>query len=516
MNKSTQELQNYRKKRRFVYYAQLFDTNFVQYNDAPSNVVYKFAVVIDFPYMYNINWFGISFRAFVAEFYRENSSFMLSERKNRIFLILISALLVISTVLMIASVCSVKVNLRLYIDGAEIGVVEDASVVQSIRDRVASDISAAAYGADSAECTVTYGYAEGRDAEELLSDEQIYKALYIALLKNHTAAYGVYANGSFVAANTDPSVIADAVTAVRIAAQGGDDLEVELTGTLEVKSLYYPVTALRAGSEITELLLGSSDELYRTVNAGRSSIVAVDIDASLDETMFFGPGGGQVVSSETDGDGRLIVSIKVTETVPFITEYRRNDELFIGTYEKSQDGADGKKEVIYQITYEDGVPVSREVISEQTVLAPIPKVIDEGAKTKPSTASKSDYEWPIKRSFTLTDTYGGRTVYGKYSFHYAIDLAVPTGTPIYAANGGVVTKSDYNSSYGYHVIIKHDNGQETLYAHMRTDPIVSVGERVYQGQQIGEVGSTGYATGPHLHFEIRIDGEKVDPLKYLP
>ena len=65
-------------------------------------------------------------------------------------------------------------------------------------------------------------------------------------------------------------------------------------------------------------------------------------------------------------------------------------------------------------------------------------------------------------------------------------------------------------------MIKHDNGQETLYAHMRTDPIVSVGERVYQGQQIGEVGSTGYATGPHLHFEIRIDGEKVDPLKYLP
>ena len=236
----------------------------------------------------------------------------------------------------------------------------------------------------------------------------------------------------------------------------------------------------------------------------------------MDENHLLSPEGSEIIATNKNEDGGMTVSIKVTESIPFITEYRRNEDLFIGTYQKVQDGADGVKEVTYNIIYEDGIPVSREKVSEQTVLEPLPKVIDEGTKTKPSTSTKTNYEWPIKRSYTLTDTFGGRTVFGKYSFHYAIDIAVPGGTPIYASNGGVVTKAEWSGSFGYHVVILHDNGQETLYAHMRTEPIVSVGERVYQGQQIGEVGMTGYATGYHLHFEIHIDGERVDPLKYLP
>lgn len=435
--------------------------------------------------------------------------------KKRIFLIAVSLILTAASILMIASVCSVKVGLRLYVDGVEIGVVKSAADVQSVKERVTDYLPSVAYGAEAAECRITYGYAEGSDARDVIGDDAIYKAIYIAMLKNHISAYGIYANGEFVAANADPSVIADAVTAVRVAAQGGRDLEVELTGSLEVKNLYYPVTELKAGAEITGLLLSESGDIYRTVSGGKSSVVAVDVEASEDEPKSFGPGGGQVVSSVREDDGVLTVSVKVTETIPYTTEYRRNDELYIGTYEKSQDGADGKKEVIYAIRYENGVPVSREVVSEVTVLAPLPKIIDEGTKTK-SFAAESGYEWPIKRSFTLTDMFGGRTVYGKYSFHYAIDLAAPGGTPIYASKGGVVTKAAYNSSYGNHVIIKHDDGQETLYAHMRSEAIVSVGERVYQGQQIGEVGMTGFATGYHLHFEIRIDGEKVDPMKYLP
>ena len=232
--------------------------------------------------------------------------------------------------------------------------------------------------------------------------------------------------------------------------------------------------------------------------------------------MFLGSDGGQIISSDTLEDGVVTVNLRVTETIPFSTEYRRNDELFVGTYEKTQDGADGEKEVIYCITYKDGTPASREKVSEKVILQPIAKIIDEGTKTKPVTASKDQYIWPLKAHFVLTDTYGGRTVYGNYSYHYAIDLAAPRGTPIYAADGGVVTKAESSSSYGYFVLIKHDNGQETLYAHMNSEPLVSVGERVYQGQQIGEVGMTGYATGYHLHFEVRVNGEKVDPMKYLP
>ena len=436
--------------------------------------------------------------------------------KKRIILWSVCAVLAALTVATVAVICTMKVNLTLYINGAEIGVVEDASDVEAIRERVIEDVSKVAYGQSFSGCKITYGFAEGRKASELLSEGDIYSAVYIAELKDYKSAYGLYVNGEFVAANVDSSVISDAVAEVRKTAQGEQGLEVELAGTLEVRSLYYPVSTLRAGSEITSMLTLRAGELYRTVKAGSSSIVAVDIEASEDEPMFFGPSGGEIISSDTSENGVVTVNIKVTETVPFKTEYRRNDELFVGTYEKTQDGADGKKEVIYCITYKDGVPVSREKVSEETVLEAIPKIIDEGTKTKPVTASKDKYIWPIKAHFQLTDTFGSREVNGSYSYHYAIDLAARPGTPIYAADGGVVIKAERNASYGYYVVIQHDNGQETLYAHMRSEPLVSVGERVYQGQQIGEVGMTGYATGDHLHFEIRVNGVKVNPLDYLP
>ncbi len=440
----------------------------------------------------------------------------IKKSKNRILLCALYASLTAAAVITIAVLCSVKVNLTLYIDGAEIGTVEDASEVDAVRARVIEDVSKVAYGQSFSACNITYGFAEGKKANETLSEGEIYRAVYISTLKDYRSAYGIYVNGEFMAANTDPSVISDAVADVRKAAQGDAGLEVELTGTIEVRSLYYPVSALRAGSEIEDMLTRRAGELYRTVSAKSSSIVAVDIDASEDEVKFFGSEGGQIISTDTGDDGIVTVQIKVTETVPFTTEYRRNEDLYVGVYEKTQDGADGKKEVIYCVTYKDGTPTSREKVSESIVLEPIPKIIDEGTMAKPVTASKDKYIWPLKDRFEISDGYGGRTVYGNYSFHYAIDLAAKAGTPIYAADGGVVTTAEYSSSFGYYVIIKHDNGQETLYGHMQSEPLVSKGERVYQGQQIGNVGMTGYATGPHLHFEVRINGERVNPLNYLP
>ncbi|HTN62896.1 MAG TPA: M23 family metallopeptidase, partial [Devosia sp.] len=97
--------------------------------------------------------------------------------------------------------------------------------------------------------------------------------------------------------------------------------------------------------------------------------------------------------------------------------------------------------------------------------------------------------------------------------HTGVDLAARSGTPIYAAGDGVVEFHGWQSGYGNKIEIKHVNGFETAYAHMsRYEPGIQVGTRVRQGQLIGYVGSTGYATGPHLHFEMKINGNLVDPL----
>jgi murein DD-endopeptidase MepM/ murein hydrolase activator NlpD len=99
-------------------------------------------------------------------------------------------------------------------------------------------------------------------------------------------------------------------------------------------------------------------------------------------------------------------------------------------------------------------------------------------------------------------------------FHRGIDLAAPVGTPVYAVAEGTVIKATHERTYGKIVVINHHNGYKTLYAH-NSQLLVKTGERVKVGQQIAKVGSTGRSTGPHLHFEILRDGERVDPAPYL-
>jgi len=96
----------------------------------------------------------------------------------------------------------------------------------------------------------------------------------------------------------------------------------------------------------------------------------------------------------------------------------------------------------------------------------------------------------------------------------AVDIAAAGGTDIWAAKSGVVLTSTYNSSYGNYVVISHANGESTLYAHM-SKRLVSEGDKVTQGQTIGLVGTTGSSTGNHLHFEVRLNGQRQDPLNYF-
>ena len=103
---------------------------------------------------------------------------------------------------------------------------------------------------------------------------------------------------------------------------------------------------------------------------------------------------------------------------------------------------------------------------------------------------------------------------GVKSFHTGTDMACPTGTPILAAMSGRVTTTGINRVYGNYVIIDHGNGYQTLYAHM-SKIIASKGQWVSQGTRIGLVGSTGYSTGPHLHFTVYKNGKLIDPMTVL-
>jgi murein DD-endopeptidase MepM/ murein hydrolase activator NlpD len=116
----------------------------------------------------------------------------------------------------------------------------------------------------------------------------------------------------------------------------------------------------------------------------------------------------------------------------------------------------------------------------------------------------------------LTSSYGMRThpVLGGNRKHHGIDLAAPTGTPVYATADGIVSRADWFSSYGLYISIEHGASLQTRYAHLSRLAVAN-GDVVKKGDLIGYVGSTGRSTGPHLHYEVRVDGVAVNPIPYM-
>lgn len=130
--------------------------------------------------------------------------------------------------------------------------------------------------------------------------------------------------------------------------------------------------------------------------------------------------------------------------------------------------------------------------------------------------SEAGFMWPLSGYTTLSSLYGARPnpFTGAPDNHTGIDVPAPSGTPILSAKSGIVLTSEYHWSYGNYVVVSHGNGQTTLYAHM-VQRGVSVGDSVVQGGVLGYVGTTGSSTGNHLHFEVRINGGRTDPVNYF-
>lgn len=126
------------------------------------------------------------------------------------------------------------------------------------------------------------------------------------------------------------------------------------------------------------------------------------------------------------------------------------------------------------------------------------------------------FAWPAPGYYTITSSYGMRfhPVIKVYRTHTGMDIGAPMGSYAIAANDGIVTTATYSNSYGNMVMIDHGGGVKTLYAH-GSEILVQVGDEVKRGDAIMKVGSTGWSTGPHLHFEIRINGTAIDPYPYV-
>ena len=222
------------------------------------------------------------------------------------------------------------------------------------------------------------------------------------------------------------------------------------------------------------------------------------------------------------------------ESIPFETVKKESSSLIKGATKVSQNGSSGINRITELVTYINGEKSYSTVISEKQIKAPVNKIILIGTKSvfSGSTGSytgssgtisySSGLIWPTRGAYNLSSRYGYRNPrISGWSFHGGVDIVHAgggsTGIPVVAsASGTVIAAVSGYSGYGHTVLIDHGNGLQTRYAHMYPGSItVRVGQRVYQGQQIGKIGSTGNVTGPHLHFEVIKNGSKVNPLSYI-
>ena len=200
------------------------------------------------------------------------------------------------------------------------------------------------------------------------------------------------------------------------------------------------------------------------------------------------------------------------EVIPSPVEYIETADLYVGSTKVKEQGEDGLALVNAHVTYLNNVEQDREILESTTLKEPTTTYTYTGTTPRPTTASNGYFIWPVRG--TVTSRFGYRYIFGSTSYHGGIDIACAYGTTIKAADGGKVTFVGYQGTYGNLVVITHDDGKQTYYAH-NSSILVKVGQRVYQGQAIARAGSTGRATGPHCHFEVRVNGTRVNPRNYL-
>ncbi|MBQ3180965.1 MAG: peptidoglycan DD-metalloendopeptidase family protein [Firmicutes bacterium] len=202
-----------------------------------------------------------------------------------------------------------------------------------------------------------------------------------------------------------------------------------------------------------------------------------------------------------------------TEDVPYETVYKTDRSLRYGQTQVKQAGVNGSREVTIQLVQTNGVETARQEISSNPLVAAVDEIILEGAMVQTASRSTtymsdSGMIWPT--TTTRISSYYGERGGG----HSGLDIDGEFGDPVWAAKAGTVVAAGYNGSYGNDILIDHGGNVKTRYSHLQTI-CVEAGDSVDIGEQIGTEGSTGNSTGSHLHFEVIVSGDRVNPLPYI-
>jgi len=423
--------------------------------------------------------------------------------------------------------------LSVYIDGEFVGYVADPEVVtRAVQGFLWSERQRWGMWVRSAS-DITF--VPSRDGDgPILTDASELVAERIDVV---TEAAGIYVDGQPVVALRSPEEAAEALRALEDAYLAEVEARIraerqnirsfsidEVTRPEKVETrpwLVHPAEVRTVEEAVAILQRGTDKVIIHVVKPGESLwSIAMANDMTVEDLRKANP--------EVDANPHLIrigqelnlvvpdpyITYHSTDTVqyakaiPFSVEVRYSAEHWPWERFVSRYGQYGEKLVSVRTIRENGRPVSREVIEEVVVRQPVSQIVVQGTRPIPDRGSGS-LIWPLEGR--ITSGYGWRSL----GFHRGVDIAANVGTPVKAADAGTVITAGWVGGYGKAVFIDHGGGKlVTVYGHNSVLK-VKPGDVVSKGQVIALSGNTGRSTGPHLHFEIRVNGRAVDPVEYF-
>ncbi|MDE7262936.1 MAG: M23 family metallopeptidase [Oscillospiraceae bacterium] len=408
-------------------------------------------------------------------------------------------------------------------DGKELGTVASEETVQAAVLSVERSISNAlgsSYTLEPDKVTYTTSLAY-RGA---LVDEEDLEAALSESLRVVEHGYALYVGGEFIGATQTKDALEGLLDQVAADYRNENTVSIDFVEGVEVREVDLPLDGFTNLADVALLLNSTKEgEVTYTVQSGDCwSVIAQDHGLSSDGLLRLNP--GYDIDRLQVGDELLIsnavpyLTVRATQMeyyvadVPYEVEYVDDDTMWEGDTRIITKGQYGTADVVARVTYEGLEEVERTIEEQTTITEPVTEVQARGTLERPNWAPTGSFRWPT--SGTITSRYGSRNIFGGTSFHGGVDIANSYGTDVVAADGGIVIYAGWQSSYGYLVQIDHQNGYVTYYAH-NSSLLVSVGDKVFKGQHIAEMGATGRATGNHCHFEVRLNGERQNPMNYL-
>ncbi len=413
-------------------------------------------------------------------------------------------------------------GLEVKVNGISLGFVEDreqvTAVISEVEKRAGEYMGVPCVLTPEISYTMSY-----LDPENMLDTEALKNMMLASVSDKVSPQYVLRIDGQIIGGSASHAALESMLNRIMLTQRFfKEDMRTEFVQNVSIEPTSMADLQLMGVSDMEALLTSNTSEVqtYTIKNGDTISAVAKRHDVSVSEIKMMNPSlnidrisiGEEIklTAAVPYLSIRQLRTEQYQEEIPFETKVEKSDSMYVNQSKITTPGVPGLADVVADVIYVDGGETERDVLEFKVITEPTTQIKVVGTKPLPAKAATGKFRKPSNGSYS--SGYGYRKNMG--DFHTGVDFAGPVGSAIWAADGGTVSFAGWKGTYGYLVIINHGNGYQTYYGHC-SKLLVTEGQKVAAGETIAKVGSTGRSTGPHVHFEVKVNGKNVNPLNYI-